>query len=411
MDLDWLREAYRRTRKDGAKGVDGQSGEDFGRDLEGNLQDLLNRAKSGTYRAPPVRRVDIPKGDGRTRPLGIPTFEDKVLQRAVVMLLEPIYEEDFYDFSYGFRPHRSPHDALRALDQGLAMVGGGWVLDVDLSNFFDTISHEKLRQVVSQRVVDGVVKRLIGKWLKAGVLDEGVVKRSAYGTPQGGVVSPLLANIYLHEALDRWWVEMVLPALQGPASMVRFADDFVMVFESQWDAERALKSLKRRMAKYELVVHPEKTRLVRFGRPKAGKAVEEERKPRSFDFLGFTHFWCLSRKGRWRMRRKTSKKRFSRGLTTLNDWLRRFRHLPVREQSRQLGLKLRGHFAYYGVSGNSDSIKRFRHEVLRLWRKWLSRRSQKAWLTWEKFHRLVTRNPLPAAKLRRGELQLRLANL
>jgi RNA-directed DNA polymerase len=408
MDLDWLIEAYRRTRKDGAKGVDGQSAKGYAENLEENLQELLNRAKSGTYRAPPVRRVEIPKGDGRTRPIGIPTFEDKVLQRAVVMLLEPIYEQEFYDFSYGFRPKRSPHDALMALDDGLKSVGGGWVLDVDLKSFFDTISHEKLRQIVSQRVVDGVVARLIGKWLKAGVFEEGVVSHSDFGTPQGGVVSPLLANIYLHEALDKWWVETVLPRLRGPASMVRFADDFVMVFESRADAERVLKSLIKRMEKYELIVHPEKTRLVQFGRPGGNGSGP---KPGSFDFLGFTHFWDLTRKGRWRMRRKTSKKRFSRALKTLNQWLREVRHKPVAVQSKELGAKLNGHYAYYGVAGNSDSINRLHHEVTRLWKKWLDRRSQRAKMTWEKFKRLIARHPLPAARLRRGAMQLRLANL
>jgi group II intron reverse transcriptase/maturase len=408
MDLEWLKEAYRRTKKDGATGVDGQSGKEYAENLEGNLQGLLNRAKSGTYRAPPVRRVEIPKGDGRTRPIGIPTFEDKVLQRAVVMLLEPIYEEEFYDFSYGFRPHRSPHDALRALDEGLRSVGGGWVLDVDLKSFFDTISHEKLRHVLRRRVVDGVVTRLIGKWLKAGVLEEGAVRHSDLGTPQGGVISPLLANLYLHEALDKWWVEMVLPELRGPATMVRFADDFVMIFESRGDAERVLKSLKKRMAKYELIVHPGKTRLVRFGRPGGNGGGP---KPGSFDFLGFTHFWSLTRKGRWQMRRKTSKKRISRSLKTLNQWLRYARHLPVVEQARMLGLKLRGHYAYYGVAGNSDSINRFLNEVKRLWKKWLCRRSQRAKMTWERFNQLLVRYPLPPAKLRKGAMQPRLANL
>jgi group II intron reverse transcriptase/maturase len=343
--------------------------------------------------------------------LAVPTFEDKVLQRAVVMLLEPIYEEKFYDFSYGFRPHRSPHDALKALDEGLAIVGGGWVLDVDLSSFFDTISHEKLRQVVRQRVVDGVVTRLIGKWLKAGVLEEGVVRRSDLGTPQGGVVSPLLANIYLHEALDKWWVEMVLPELRGPASMVRFADDFVMVFESRWDAERVLKSLKLRMAKYELIVHPEKTRLVRFSRPGGSGGQGSGSQPGSFDFLGFTHLWCRSRKGKWRWRRKTSKKRFTRSLHALNQWLRKVRHVKLADQARMLGRKLRGHYAYYGVADNSDSINRFRHEVERLWKKWLSRRSQRGQVTWEKFYRLLAKHPLPPARLRRGAQQIRLANL
>lgn len=408
MDLNWLKEAYRRTKKDGAKGIDGQSGREYAENLEGNLEDLLNRAKSGTYRAPPVRRVEIPKGDGRTRPIGIPTFEDKVLQRAVVMLLEPIYEQEFYDFSCGFRPKRSPHDALAVLDEGLVSVGGGWVLDVDLKSFFDTISHEKLRDVLRQRVIDGVVTRLIGKWLKAGVLNEGVVHHSEYGTPQGGVISPMLANIFLHEALDKWWAETVLPLMRGPASMVRFADDFVMVFETRADAERVKKSLIKRMEKYELIVHPEKTRLVRYGRP-GGRG--DGPKPGSFDFLGFTHFWTRTRKGRWCMRRKTSKKRTSRSLKSMNQFLRTARHLSIAEQARKLGHKLRGHFAYYGVAGNSDSINRYKFQVVRLWMKWLSRRSQRARMTWKKFNKLLARYPLPPARLRSGAMQHRLANL
>jgi len=332
MDLLWLLEAYRRTRKDGATGVDGQTAAQYAPDLEANLQSLLNRAKTGLYRAPPVRRVLIPKGDGsQTRPIGIPTFEDKVLQRSVVMLLEPVYEEEFYPFSYGFRPGRSAHQALRALDRELARVGGGWVLDVDLKSFFDTIDHGKLRDLLRQRVTDGVVVRLVGKWLHAGVLEGGVVHRSDRGTPQGGVVSPLLANIFLHEALDTWWVKDVLPRLRGRGGLVRYADDFVMVFSRREDAERVRAALPKRMARYGLTVHPEKTRLVRFERPRGdGKGG----KPESFDFLGFTYFWTRTRRGRYQFRRKTAKRRFSRALRSLNEWLRKVRHWKVSAQAR-----------------------------------------------------------------------------
>lgn len=408
MDLEWLLDAYRRTRKGGATGVDGRSASEYAETLEVNLQSLLDRTRSGTYRAPPVRRVHIPKGDGKTRPLGIPTFEDKVLQRAVVMLLEPIYEEDFYDFSYGFRPGRSPRDALRALDEGLRRVGGGWVLDVDLKSFFDTLDHEKLRDLLRRRVVDEAVVRLVGKWLRAGVLEGGVVHHSATGTPQGGVVSPLLANIYLHEVLDMWWATEVLPRLRGPASMVRYADDFVMVFESRMDAERVQAVLPKRMERFGLTVHPEKTRLVRFGRPRADGSGES---PGSFDFLGFTHFWTRTRKGAWSFRRKTSKKRFSRSLVAINEWLRAVRHRPVDQQATQLGAKILGHITYYGLAGNSDSINRFHYAVRCLWHKWLNRRSQRAHMMWDTFNRLLMRYPLPSARLRPGELQLRLANL
>jgi group II intron reverse transcriptase/maturase len=409
MDLEWLREAFRRTRKDGAVGVDGQTADEYAADLETNLQSLLNRAKSGTYRAPPVRRVHIPKGDGsQTRPIGIPTFEDKILQRAVVMLLEPIYEQYFYDFSYGFRPRRSAHDALEALDEGLWRMGGGWVLDVDIKSFFDMLDHEKLRDLLRLRVVDGVVVRLVGKWLRAGVLEEGVVSHPATGSPQGGVISPVLSNIYLHEVIDHWWVEDVLPRMRGRAFMVRYADDLVMVFSDQEDALRVQRVLPQRVARFGLTLHPEKTRLVRFRRPRRDGSGP---KPGSFDFLGFTHFWGRSRKGRPSLKRKTAKDRFSRALRALNVWMKRVRHAPLEEQAKTLGAKLRGHFNYYGIQGNSMAIGRFALEARRLWRKWLGRRSQRARMTWEKFNRLLRRYPLPPARLPRRGRQLRLANL
>ncbi|MBU1235149.1 MAG: group II intron reverse transcriptase/maturase [Proteobacteria bacterium] len=410
MDLDWLREALGRTRKDGAVGIDGQTAAEYAEDLEGNLRSLLDRAKSGAYRAPPVRRVHIPKGDGsKTRPIGIPTYEDKILQRGVVMLLEPIYEQEFYDFSYGFRPGRSAHGALEALQRGLLEMGGGWVYEVDIKSFFDTLDHGELRNLLRQRVVDGVVVRLIGKWLHAGVLEGGVVDRPDTGTPQGGVISPLLANIYLHEALDKWWVRDVVPRLRGKAFLVRYADDFVVVFSDRRDAERVAEVLPKRLARFGLTLHPEKTRLVPFRRPPSGDGGE---KPGSFDFLGFTHYWGRSRRGAWLPMRKTSKDRLSRALRGLNAWMSRARHLPVKEQARTLGAKLQGHFNYYGIRGNSKAISRFRYWARRLWRKWLSRRSQRrSAMKWEKFARLERRHPLPPARLRPGGWQLRLANL
>lgn len=409
LDLEWLREAYHRTRKDGAAGIDGQTADDYAEHLEENLQRLLDQAKSGTYRAPPVRRVHIPKGDGtKTRPIGIPTFEDKVLQRAVVMLLEPIYEQDFYAFSYGFRPHRSAHQALHALDEGLWDLRGGWVLDVDIQSFFDTLDHEKLRELLCQRVVDGVVVRLIGKWLHAGVLEEGVVTHPETGSPQGGVISPLLANLYLHEVLDRWWAETVLPRLTGRAFLIRYADDFVMVFGEQEDALRVQKVLSSRFQRFGLTLHPDKTRLVSFKRPHLDGNGP---KPGSFDFLGFTHYWGRSRRGTWALKRKTAKGRLSRALRSINQWLRRSRHRPVGEQAAALRRKLSGHYNYYGIRGNSTGISRFADEVRRLWKKWLGRRSQRARMTWEKFHRLLERYPLPPARLPRRDGQPRPANL
>jgi RNA-directed DNA polymerase len=408
MDLDWLREAYRRTRKDGAVGVDGATAEDFASDLDANLQSLLERAKAGSYRAPPVRRAEIPKGPGKTRPIGIPTFEDKVLQRAVVMLLEPVYEQDFYDFSYGFRPGRSPHDAYDALRQALCGMKGGWVLDADLSSFFDTLDHEQLRNLLRHRVVDGVVVRLVGKWLHAGVLSEGRVAHPTTGTPQGGVISPLLANIYLHEALDRWWVEQVLPRMRGRALLIRYADDFVMVFSDEGDARRVQATLPRRLGRFGLTLHPEKTRLVPFQRPGPSGGG---RRPATLDFLGFTLFWGRSRRGWVALKVKTATGRLTRALHAIKDWMARARHRPIEEQAEALARKLRGHYAYYGVPGNSKSLSRFLYEVRRRWRWALGRRSQR-YLTWARFERIARRHPLPPARLPPWRhRQLRLANV
>jgi group II intron reverse transcriptase/maturase len=284
LDVDWLREAYRRLRKDRAPGYDGQTVEDSGKDLETNLPSLLDRAKAGTYFAPPVQRVHIPKGRGKeTRPIGKPATEDKLLQRAVAMLLEPIYEQDFLDCSFGFRPGRSAHGALSALWSQCTTGGIRWILDVDISKFFDTLDQAHLRSFLQHRVRDGVISRLIGKWLKAGVLEQGVLHYPEAGTPQGGSASPLLSNLYLHYVLDLWFAQEVIPRLRGRAFMTRFADDVVMGFELQEDAERVMSVLPKRLGKYGLTIHPDKTRLVAFGRPSGASGSQ----PGTFDFLGF----------------------------------------------------------------------------------------------------------------------------
>ena len=313
MDLDWMMEAYRRTRKDGAVGIDGQTSADYAEHLEENLLGLLDRAKSGErYRAPPVRRVYIPKGDGSERPLGIPTFEDKVLQRAVVMVLESLYERDFLDCSYGFRPGRSAHQALSEIQSRLMRMGGGWVLDVDIRKFFDSLSHDHLREILARRMQDGVIKRLIGKWLQAGVMEEGVLTHFDVGTPQGGVVSPLLANIYLHEVLDVWFDQVVIPLLHGQAFLVRYADDFVMGFSNERDARRVMSVLPKRLGRYGLTIHPDKTRLVCFRPPRV--QADPGEKAGSFDFLGFTHHWARSRRGLWVVKQRTATGRFTKAL-------------------------------------------------------------------------------------------------
>ena len=399
IDLDWLREAYRRTRKDGAVGVDGQTAREYAVDLEVRLQSLLDRAKSGTYTAPPVRRVYIPKGTGpETRPIGIPTFEDKVLQRAVSMVLEALYEQDFLNCSYGFRPGRSPHMALEAFRNQLMAMGGAWVVEVDIQKFFDTLDRGHLREFLRHRVRDGVLLRLIGKWLHAGVLEDGCVWHPESGSPQGGVISPMLSNIFLHDVLDLWFERVVKPRMEGQAFLVRFADDFVMAFSVERDARRVLEVLPKRFGRFGLTLHPTKTRLLKFLRP-AGHVSFTRRGPtravESFDLLGFTHYWARSRRGYWVVKRKTSRKRFSRALKSINQWCRRHRHQPVREQRRSLVLKLRGHYAYYGITGNANALRNFFLEVKRVWKKWLGRRSQRGHIDWPRFVVMLEHYPLP----------------
>ena len=398
IDLDWMREAHRRTRKDGARGVDGQDARQYEENLEGNLAGLVERARSGTYRAPPVRRVHIPKGDGkRTRPIGVPTFEDKVLQRAVAMVLEAVYEEEFHDFSYGFRPGRSAHQAVEALRSGTVFMAGGWVLEVDIEKFFDTLDHGHLREILSQRVRDGVILRLIGKWLNAGVMEGLDLSHPDAGTPQGGVISPILANIYLHAVLDEWFVRDVQPRLSGRSLLVRYADDFVMVFARDDDARKVLDVLPRRLGKYGLAIHPGKTRLVAFHRPDRKDGGDDG--PGTFDLLGFTHHWGLSRSGKWVVKQRTAKDRLSRALRRVRDWCREHRHLDVEAQHHALVLKMRGHYSYFGVTSNYRALARFAREVKNAWHKWLSRRSQRAFLTWDAMTRMLQRYPLPPPRI------------
>jgi group II intron reverse transcriptase/maturase len=403
IDIIWLHEAFRRTRKNGAAGVDLQTAEDYAANLEGNLRSLLDRAKSGTYRAPPVRRVHIPKGSGaETRPIGIPTFEDKVLQRAVAMVLEAVYEPEFLDCSYGFRPNRSAHQALETLSAQMVRTAGGWLIEIDVRKFFDAMNHEQIRAFLRRRVLDGVLLRLIDKWLNAGVFEDGVVTNPTTGSPQGGVISPILANIYLHEVLDTWFEREVIPRMSARASLVRYADDAVLFFASEKDARKVMAVLPKRFAKHGLTLHPEKTKLTEFRRPdyrapliRAGAA----RRPATFDLLGFTYAWCLSRTGKWFVIRSTAKDRFRRALGSVADWCQRHRHDDLRTQQRVLTQKLRGHFAYFGTAGNSRAISRFRHEVIRVWRKWLDRRSQRAKMKWNRMNALLRRYPLPLPRL------------
>jgi len=398
IDMDWVRAAYRRTRKDGAVGVDGTSAGTYGEQLEGNLLSLLERAKSGRYHAPPVRRVHIPKGDGsQTRPIGIPTFEDKVLQRAVVMVLEPIYEQSFHDFSYGFRPGRSAHQALAALRTATIKMGGGWIVEVDIKKFFDTIDHGHLQAILRQRIRDGVLLRLIGKWLNAGVLEGNELSYPNEGSPQGGVISPLLANVFLHEVFDDWFVRTVTPRLHGRSAVVRYADDIAMIFANKRDAMRVLKVLPARFGKYGLTLHPEKTRLISFRRPDIA-AERREPSPGTFDLLGFTHHWRRSLANKWHVNWRTAKDRISRTLRQFNSWCRDHRHDALDVQQLGLSRKLNGHYAYFGIRLNARAIGQVFRRVEAIWHKWLSRRSDQP-LPWKAMYRILRRHPLPAPRL------------
>ena len=397
LNRELLEQSFRRTRKSGAPGIDGELGTEYGERLGERLDDLIRRLKAGRYRAPPVRRVYIPKGDkGQVRPLGLPCFEDKVLQRAVVTIMEAIYEQDFLPCSYGFRPGRSAHDALDDLWDKIMSVHGGWLIELDIQAYFEEICHKRLLEVVRKRVGDGVLLRLIGKWLHAGVLEEGNVHRRSSGTPQGGVVSPILSNIFLHEILDEWFEDVVKPHTRGPAHLIRYADDAVMVFAREEDANRVMAVLAKRFAKYGLTLSPEKTRMLRFRKPLCSA---KQRPKASFDFLGFTHHWGRSKKRDWVVKTRTAKKRVQRTLRGLNAWCKRHRHDSIKEQHAQLVRKLKGHFGYFGRPGNGHSLASVKFHTMMIWWKWLCRRSQKGRMTWPRFVRkILERYPLPSTR-------------
>ena len=394
-----MREAYRLTRKSGAPGIDGVVAAEYESNLEANLQSLLGRIRSGSYKAPPVRRAYIPKADGSQRPLGIPTFEDKVAQRAISMVLETIYEQDFYPCSYGFRPGRSAHQALQALRTGFMTQGLRWVLDVDIRKYFDSIPHKQLREFLDRRVTDGVIRRMIDRWLKAGVMEDGKLRQSTEGSPQGGVISPLLSNIYLHYVLDEWFEVEVRPRLKGRSTLVRYADDLVMAFEDFLSGKRLLAVLGKRLARYGLTLHPEKTRFIdfRFKRPNGMRHAATS--GTTFDFLGFTHVWVRSRQGKDVVRQSTAKNRFARALASVADWCRHNLHRAIGEQHLHLSRVMRGHFAYYGITGNGRRLRWYAQQVERIWQKWLSRRGQQGAFLWTRLRELLKRHPLPSAKI------------
>jgi RNA-directed DNA polymerase len=406
-DIDRLRRAYSEVQRDAAAGIDGETWKHYGERLEENLQDLSGRLARGAYRARPVRRVYIEKADGRKRPLGVPVLEDKIVQRSAVEVLNAIYEVDFVGFSYGFRPGRSPHQALDALAFGIWKKWVNWILDSDLQAFFDTLRHDWLVQFLEYRIADRRVIRLIQKWLNAGVLEDGKRMFSEIGTVQGGSISPLLANIYLHYTFDLWAQQWRKKQAHGDVIIVRFADDFVAGFQHRQEAERFQKELGERFAQFGLKLHPEKTRLIEFGRFAMQNArTRGQGKPETFNFLGFTHCCGQTRKGQFTVIRKTMRQRMLKKLKAVSEELRRRRHEPVPDQGRYVRAVVQGHFNYFGVPFNSPAIHAFRHQVIRRWHQWLYRRSQRASVTWERMKRYTARwvpaavlvHPYPAAR-------------
>jgi RNA-directed DNA polymerase len=393
-DVERLRTAYLATKKDAAAGVDGETWEHYGENLEANLQELSHRLKRGAYRARPVRRVYIPKvgKPGELRPLGVPALEDKIVQRATVEVLNAIYEQDFLGFSYGFRPGRSPHQALDALAVGIGTRKVNWVLDADIRKFYDTLDQGWLVKFIEHRIADRRVVRLIQKWLKAGVLEEGKRVQSEIGTVQGGSISPLLSNIYLHYVLDLWVQRWRRKQARGEVIFVRFADDFVAGFEHREEAERFLAELRERLARFGLQLHADKTRIVEFGRfAEQNRRNRGDGKPETFNFLGFTHSCGKTRKGHFTVLRQTMRQRWQAKLRALKEELRRRMHTPIREQGAYLRSVLLGHFRYYGVPMNGPALCAFRKAAGYLWRTVLRRRSQGNHLPWRRMRRYIAR--------------------
>jgi group II intron reverse transcriptase/maturase len=398
IDVPALERAYGRLRKDAAVGVDGMTKERYGEKLEESLRDLYDRLRAKRYRHQPIRRVHIPKEQGKTRPIGISTIEDKVVQEALREVLEVIYEPVFMAGSYGFRPGRSAHDALRELDRMFYGREVSWVIEADIQSFFDSIVRKMLMEMLRLRVADESLMRLVGKCLHVGVFDGAEYSEPDVGAAQGSTLSPLLGNVYLHHVLDLWLEQEVRPLLRGRMRLVRYADDFVIGFEREDDARRVMAVLGKRFGRYGLKLHPDKTRLFQFARPRDLDRVHKG--PTTFDFLGFTAFWQRTHKGSWRVGLKTRKARLRRAIAAVNDWCRRHRHQPVEAQRAALARKLVGHYNYFGVRGNTAALKQLYRATQRAWRKWLDRRSQRACVTWKRFFGWLRRWPLPLPKVR-----------
>ena len=386
--------AFRDLRKEASAGVDGVTHEEYEKDAARNIQQLHQRLKEGRYQAQPLRRVYIPKEDGKQRAISIPSLEDKIVQKAMVEVLNAIYEQDFLECSYGYRPGRGPHQALDEVRRVICTRPTGWILEIDITAYFDSIVREQLMEMVEKRISDGSVLRLIRKWIKVGVIEEGRFLVSETGTGQGQTISPLLANIYLHYVLDEWFEEVVKPRLRGEAHEIRFADDAVLCFQYREDAEKVLSVLTKRFAKYGLTLHPEKTRLLEFGREAEEHAKCQGKKPGTFDFLGLTHICTRSRRGKFTVHVRTMRKRLRRSLKAVAQWCQEHMHDPVDKQQKILNAKLQGHYQYYGRPTNYRGIRKFYRRVRHNWRTWLSRRTRGAKMTWEKYEALLRQLPL-----------------
>jgi RNA-directed DNA polymerase len=397
LNKKFLRECYLELGRDRASGIDGVSWQAYGENLNENLANLVMRMKAKQYRPKPAKRVYIPKNEHEKRPLGLPSLEDKVVQKGISRILEAIYEEDFLDCSYGFRPNRSCHDVLQAVDQIIMKRPVEYVIEADIKGFFDNVSHDWLLKMLEVRIKDPSFLMLIRRFLKAGYIEEGRLVKTKQGTPQGGNLSPMLANIFLHYVLDLWFEKRIKPQMAGEVYLVRYADDFLIMVQKQSDACIIEQALRDRFKKFSLTLHPEKTRTISFSRKEPENAKRQGHKPNTFEFLGLTHFWQCSFEGGWYMlSRRTSAKRFCRACRAMNEWLRTVRNwCKTKEWWLILASKLRGHYQYYGVSGNSRMLKMFYYRVMRLLHKWLNRRSQRNRWNWERFTEYLKHYPLP----------------
>jgi RNA-directed DNA polymerase len=404
INTELLAESFQQLRKDAAAGVDDLTAREYQKDLQINLADLHRRLREGRYQAQALRRVYIDKEDGKKRPLSIPALEDKVVQKATSLLLERIYEQDFLPCSYGYRPRRNAHDAVNAIRDKIVLGKVNYVLDADIRDYFGSVVRSELKSMLQKRIADEAVLRLIGKWLSVGVVEDGKWLLSENGTYQGSVISPLLANVYLHEVLDLWFEEVVRPRMKGEVALYRFADDFVVCFQSRSDAERFLQVLPKRFAKYGLTLHPDKTRLIRFGRFAVQDSDKDgKRKPDTFSFLGFTFYCGKTRWGKFTVKLKTMSKRIRRSLLRIGDWCRQNRHCPLSEQQERLTAVLQGHYQYYGVRTNSRSLAQVYRGTRILWRTWLGRRHRSGAVSWQKFEMILKRYPLPSPRITHGQ--------